>query len=106
MELSGRRVEEGTEKQTTAESISKDSQQETQREPPPADASLLALCAIGRFHQIAAEPAFISHQLGIAPSAAASDQDILRAAKLIGLKAKLTRVNADRLHMAALPRLG
>ncbi|MFM7332155.1 MAG: type I secretion system permease/ATPase [Brachymonas sp.] len=66
---------------------------------------MLALCAIGRFHQIAAEPAFISHQLGIAPSAAASDQDILRAAKLIGLKAKLTRVNADRLHMAALPAL-
>ncbi len=68
-------------------------------------ASLTALCAIARFHQIAADPANLAHQLGLAPSAEVSTQDLLRAAKHLGLKAKLSHTTADRLMLTPLPAL-
>ena len=47
-------------------------------------AALQALCAIARFHQIAADPATLAHQLGLQPSEAVTAGDLLRAAKLSG----------------------
>ena len=35
--------------------------------PLPASAALAALCAIARYHQIAADPAALAHQLGLDP---------------------------------------
>ena len=67
--------------------------------------SLTCLCAIARFHQIAADPANLAHQLGLAPSADVSTQDLLRAAKHLGLKAKLSKTSADRLALTPLPAL-
>ena len=63
------------------------------------------LCLLARLHHIAAEPAALAHQLGIPPSEAISDTDLLRAAKHLGLKSKVSRTSPDRLNMAALPAL-
>lgn len=70
-----------------------------------ANDSLTALCLIARFHQIAADPATLAHQLGIAPGAEISVTELLHAAKYLGLKAKLSRTTTDRLHLTPLPAL-
>src|SRR4051794_3646516 len=67
--------------------------------------SLHALCAIARFHQIAADPATLAHQLGLLPSEPITTADLLRAAKHLGLKAKLSSTTADRLQLTPLPAL-
>ena len=66
---------------------------------------LTCLCAVARFHHIAADPANLAHQLGLAPSADVIPQDLLRAAKHLGLKAKLSKTTADRLALTPLPAL-
>lgn len=71
----------------------------------PLPAALAALCMIARFHQVAADPATLAHQLGLQPSAAIDTDDLLRAAKHLGLKAKLSKTKADRLHLTPLPAL-
>lgn len=70
-----------------------------------ANDSLTALCLIARFHQIAADPATLAHQLGITPGAEISVTELLHAAKYLGLKAKRSRTTADRLHLTPLPAL-
>lgn len=65
----------------------------------------VALCAVARFHQIAADPATLAHQLGMSHSSVVNTQDLLRAAKHIGLKAKFTATTADRLVLTPLPAL-
>jgi len=70
----------------------------------PADA-LHAMCLIARLHHIAAEPAHLAHQLGWPPSHSPSTDDLLLAAKHLGLKAKLSRSPIDRLNLAPLPAL-
>ena len=69
------------------------------------DAAWLALCAIARWHQVAADPASLAHQLGLAPSEPVRVPDLLRAAALLGLKARLVRTRADRLSQTPLPAL-
>ncbi|MEJ8849684.1 type I secretion system permease/ATPase [Variovorax rhizosphaerae] len=69
------------------------------------NASLAALCTIARFHQIAADPATLAHQLGLTPSDAVDTTTLLRAAKELGLKAKLSRTSMDRLPLTPLPAL-
>ncbi|WP_431149429.1 type I secretion system permease/ATPase [Acidovorax facilis] len=71
---------------------------------PTCDA-LVALALIARFHQIAADPATLAHQLGLQPSQSASTDDVLRAAKHLGLKAKLSRTTLERLPLSPLPAL-
>ena len=66
---------------------------------------LAALCAIARFHQVAADPANLAHQLGLSPSAEITTQDLLRAAKHLGLKAKLSATTSERLALTPLPAL-
>ncbi len=67
--------------------------------------SLAALCAIARFHQIAADPASLAHQLSLSSSSPVSDNDLLRAAQHLGLQAKLTRSTPARLALTPLPAL-
>lgn len=74
-------------------------------EAPPAWPGLAALCAIARFHHVSADPATLGHQLGLQPSQPVGTEDLLRAAKHIGLKAKLTTSSAERLQLAPLPAL-
>lgn len=67
--------------------------------------SLAALCMVARFHQIAADPATLAHQLGLQSSAAVGTDDLLRAAKYLGLKAKLSKTTPERLSLTPLPAL-
>ncbi|MDZ7920673.1 type I secretion system permease/ATPase [Rhodoferax sp.] len=70
-----------------------------------ASSALSALCAIARFHQVAADPATLAHQMGIASTDAVTTADLLGAAKHLGLKAKLSRSSIDRLGLVPLPAL-
>ena len=66
---------------------------------------LIALCAIARFHQIAADPQTLAHKLGLTQSDSIGKADLLRAAAELGLKAKLSRSSAARLPALSLPAL-
>jgi subfamily B ATP-binding cassette protein HlyB/CyaB len=68
-------------------------------------AGLSALCAIARFHQVAADPATLAHQFGLFGSDKLSTDDLLRAAQHLGLKAKLSKSSPDRLTLTPLPAL-
>ena len=81
-----------------------------QAEPPSPQLSALqstltALCAIARYHQIAADPATLAHQLGLSPTDPLHTDDLLRAAQHLGLKAKLSHSKPDRLALTPLPAL-
>jgi len=65
----------------------------------------MALCAIARFHQVSADPATLAHQLGLQPSDPLGTDDLVRAARHLGLKAKLSTSTPERLQLAALPAL-
>jgi subfamily B ATP-binding cassette protein HlyB/CyaB len=67
--------------------------------------SLAALCAIARFHQVAADPQTLAHQLGVSPSDTIDAAILLRAAKHLGLKARLSKSSVDRLKLVPLPAL-
>lgn len=67
--------------------------------------ALDCLCLLARLHHIAADPGTLAHQLGLAPSEALTQFDLMRAAKHLGLKAKITRTTPDRLNLAPLSAL-
>jgi ATP-binding cassette, subfamily B, bacterial HlyB/CyaB len=68
-------------------------------------APLTALCTVARFHQVAADPSTLAHQLGLSSSDALTASDLLRAAQHLGLKAKLARTSVERLALTPLPTL-
>ena len=70
-----------------------------------AIATLAALCAIARFHQVAADPETLAHQLGLSSTEPVSIDDLLRAAQHLGLKAKRSKSSIDRLGLVPLPAL-
>jgi ATP-binding cassette, subfamily B, bacterial HlyB/CyaB len=72
---------------------------------PSHDDPLPALCLIARLHQVAAEPASLRHALGRSASQRLGDDDLLLAAKHLGLKAKLSTSSVERLNLVALPAL-
>ncbi len=67
--------------------------------------ALSSLCAIARLHQTPADPATLAHQLGLLPTDTLQVDDLLRAAKHLGLKAKLCRSTVERLALTPLPAL-
>src|SRR5687768_665056 len=77
---------------------------------PPSESqarsgALQLLCTIARLHQIAADPETLAHQLGLQPSEPVGTNELLRVAKHLGLKAKLTTTTAERLQLCPLPAL-
>lgn len=66
---------------------------------------LPGLCALARFHQIAADPQTLAHQLGWSSQQVGSPADLLVAALHLGLKAKWVQVKAERLAATPLPAL-
>ena len=66
---------------------------------------LAALSLLSRLHHISTDAKTLGHQLNIAPSREATAQELLLAAKHLGLKAKLITCAADRLHLQPLPAL-
>ena len=69
------------------------------------DTALVALAILARLHHIAAEPKALRHQLGLGEHSPCSRQDLLFAARHLGLKAKTVRSSADRLSLVPLPAL-
>lgn len=94
--------ETGNEKNFTAENTQN---APVERTSPAGIESLGALCAIARFHHIASDPSTLAHQLGLSASDNLGADDLLRAAKHLGLKAKLTRASTERLPLTPLPAL-
>src|SRR6218665_1584857 len=69
------------------------------------DQSISALVLIARLHHVAAEPAAVRHSLGLGDSDAVSRQELLLAARHLGLKAKLICSTGERLAVVPLPAL-
>lgn len=66
---------------------------------------IAALCLVARMHHVAADPGTLAHQMGLQPSEVPTLQDLVRAAKHIGLKAKISVTTPDRLALSPLPAL-
>ncbi|MCZ7470016.1 type I secretion system permease/ATPase [Agrobacterium sp. O3.4] len=64
------------------------------------DRGLVALCAIASHYRIAADPKKLTHELAIGGSA--QSRDILRAAKIVGLKARLIQTKSAK-RISSLP---
>ncbi|TPI60971.1 type I secretion system permease/ATPase [Mesorhizobium sp. B3-1-3] len=81
---------------------------ETKEADAPAerlDSGLRALCGIAAFFRIAADPAHLEKQLALS-GRSASEKDLVRAAKMIGLKARvISRINAKRLETIPVPAI-
>lgn len=61
---------------------------------------------VAAFHRIAAEPQQLAHQLGLSPDQPGTADDIVRGAKSLDLKARLTRRKSlDRLNSRVLPAI-
>ena len=56
-------------------------------------------------HHVAADPAHLAHQLGWSPNHVPGVQDLLLAARSIGLRARSSRSTGDRLALVPLPAL-
>ena len=69
------------------------------------EGALRAFCLIARLHQVSADPAALLHQLGKSASDCVTPEDLLIAAKHVGLKAKLASTSVERIELAALPAL-
>jgi subfamily B ATP-binding cassette protein HlyB/CyaB len=69
------------------------------------DTALAALAILARLHHIAADPKALRHQLGLGEHSPCRRQDLLFAARHLGLKAKTVRSSADRLSLVPLPAL-
>src|SRR5271155_3499883 len=71
----------------------------------PLDAGLRALCGIAAYYHVAADPVHLSRELAL-QDRQADENDIVRAAMLIGLKAKLlVKVTATRLATLPTPAI-
>lgn len=64
------------------------------------DSGLVALCAIASHYRIATDPKRLTHELAI--SGRSHSGDILRAAKIIGLKARLIQTKSEK-RISSLP---
>ncbi|MDO6592257.1 cysteine peptidase family C39 domain-containing protein [Neptuniibacter sp. 1_MG-2023] len=68
------------------------------------DSGLQSLIAISRFHQLPAEAPQIQHQFGV-PGEAFGTTEILRAAKSLGFKTRLSSLTFSKLNNAVLPAI-
>jgi ATP-binding cassette, subfamily B, bacterial HlyB/CyaB len=68
-------------------------------------AALQALCLVARLHQVAAEPHALRHALGKGEHDPVTIDDLLLAARQLGLKAKRIRTTPERLSVNPLPAL-
>lgn len=73
--------------------------------PRPDRSGLEALCLVARLHHTAADPAHLLHQLGKGAADPLTVEDLLAAARLLGLKARRIRTTQDRLTLTPLPAL-
>jgi subfamily B ATP-binding cassette protein HlyB/CyaB len=67
--------------------------------------ALHALALLARLHHIACDPDALRHDLGLSHHAALRDDELLLAAKKLGLKCKFSHASVERLNVAALPAM-
>ncbi len=60
---------------------------------------------VARLHHVAADAATLTHQLGLAPGTPVGVDELLLAARHLGLKARCVQTSADRLALTPLPAL-
>src|SRR5579862_952112 len=72
--------------------------------PPVLDSGLASLALMLRILGVAATPEQIAHQLDLGGRAMGAD-DMLRAGKQLGLKARLVKTRPDRLAKTPLPAI-
>lgn len=72
---------------------------------PSGKSDLAALCLLARIHQIAADPANLAHELGVSLDRPVPADDMVRAARHLGLKAKRVHPGLERLPQTPLPAL-
>jgi subfamily B ATP-binding cassette protein HlyB/CyaB len=71
----------------------------------PSDSGLVALTIIAQFHHVPSDVRQINHELGLGQRLS-KPADIVRAAKMIGLKSRIrSGQTASRLHTAPLPAI-
>ena len=73
-------------------------------ETPDQDWALGGLVLLAQFHGVAADPEQLAHQFGCTGEVF-DETTLLRAAKQLGLKAKITAQPAERIAMATLPAM-
>lgn len=71
---------------------------------PVADTGLACLVLLARFHQIAADPDQLAHEFNVS-GAPFGRNEILLAARRLGLQAKAVKASADRLDHIPLPAM-
>lgn len=81
------------------------SAQDTDRRPPPISTGIVCLCVVAGQHQRSADPLQLARALGLDPGASISENQLLLAAKELGLKAKIARSNWTRLPNIGLPAI-
>lgn len=77
---------------------------ESPRAAVPLDTGLVCLVMLARFHQVAVEPSQLAHEFGQA-GVAFGPQELLLAAKKLGLKARAVLSSIDRLDKIPLPAI-
>jgi subfamily B ATP-binding cassette protein HlyB/CyaB len=60
---------------------------------------------VARLHQVSADPATLAHSLGLSGTEALPNDELVRAARHLGLQAKISRSSSDRLQFAPLPAI-
>ena len=73
--------------------------------PPTPPAALQALAMVARLHHVAADPATLLHQLGKTASDTLGPDELLLAARALGLKARRSRSGLERLALTPLPAM-
>lgn len=74
-------------------------------EATPLDPGLRALCGIAAYYRIAADPVQLARELALT-GRAADESDLVRAARMVGLKARLVgKVTAERLATLPVPAI-
>ena len=59
---------------------------------PPSDSGLQALCLIARLHHVSADPAALAHRLGWAPDYSPRPEELVLAARELGLRRQVLAV--------------
>jgi len=77
--------------------------EDSARRPHPVSSALISLCVVAGQHQRTADPMQLARALGWDPGAPLTDEQLLIAAKELGLKAKIAHSTWDRLARHTLP---
>jgi ATP-binding cassette, subfamily B, bacterial HlyB/CyaB len=82
-----------------------DAVEEPNRPSPPISSGIICLCVVAGQHQRSADPHQLARTLGLDPGAPITENQLLLAAKELGLKAKVAHSTWSRLGNIGLPAI-